>query len=50
MICTLNPILFSDQSEKNEYLAHVARMVKSRGVYRVWCGNLREETTLKTQM
>jgi hypothetical protein len=31
-------------------LAHVARMGKSRGVYRVWCGNLREETTWNTQL
>ena len=31
-------------------LAHVARMGKRRGVYRVWCGNLREETAWKTQV
>jgi hypothetical protein len=31
-------------------LAHVTRMGKSRGVHRVWCENLTEETPWKTHM
>ena len=40
-------ILWVIKSRRMRWAKHVARMWEKRGVYRVWCGNLRERGRLE---
>ena len=47
MVRTPHQYCSSDQTEMNEMVGHIARIGESRGVYRVWWGNLREREHLE---